>query len=89
MWDHVNICKNEYAATIWAIPKQHATACLGLSSMLKRSQREPKQWRESVSSKLDVAEMSSTMCNSSAVAAATGRGFKSRPTDFNFCQHAL
>lgn len=83
MWDRAKILLNVFGGTIWAIPKPPVMACRGLWSTVKAFLVVPKPQKESEITNLAVVAKNSSACVCSAVAAGTGRGFKSRRSDKN------
>ena len=78
MWDRARTSLNVFGGTIWAIPKPLVMACRGLWSTVKAFLVAPKRQKESDITNLAVVAMNSSAWVCSAVAAATGPGFKSR-----------
>jgi len=72
---------NVFGGTIWAIPKPPVMACRGLCSTVKAFLVALKPQKESDIINPAVVAMNSSAWVYSAVAAATGRGFKSRRPD--------
>ena len=69
------------AGIMLVIRKRHGMAFLGLSSTASASRPGPLRWRGNCITKPDGAEMHWMRYLSRTVAAATGRGFKSRRPD--------
>ena len=88
MWVHARICANEFDATMRAIRKRRNLERLGSSSIVKALSVALKQHNVSDITRQGEVGMNSTNSRR-AVAAATGRRFKSSRPDMNHRDRAL
>ena len=79
--------KSSLTVIIPGIQKRHGMVCLGSWNIRSPFLHAPMQRDENDTSKQDAAEMSLTSFVASAVAAATGPGFKSRRPDSCHCHY--
>jgi hypothetical protein len=82
MWDRARTWKSAFADTMRVIRKRHAMAFHGFWCTVSAFRPAPKLRERSGITNQDEVAMNSTGWTLSAVAAATGRGFKSRRPDF-------
>src|ERR1700724_2188842 len=79
--DHARTSTNGFDGTIWAIQRRRDTAFHGDYCIGRRFRLVSRPWLGSDFTKAEKVETSSIDSTYSAVAAATGRGFKSRRPD--------